>query len=196
MNERKVDELEARLARLPRDIEPTRDLWPGITTAIKEQAPAARSSAAKRPFTVWRIAASLLLMVTSSAITYAIMQRSHQQEVSDARNETAQQLQPMLAAMPASFAGQQLGVEYTNARAALDAQFTRYLKSLSPAERSRIERSLADLHRTANELSAMLAEHPSDPLLQELLLSTYQNELGLLTRVNELGAANSLGADL
>jgi hypothetical protein len=139
----------------------------------------------------------VLLMTVSSALTYAVMQRSMQAEALRIQQATVQQMQPVLAVMPASFGGEaQLGVEYTRARAGLDAQFAVALQALPPAERARLERSLADLRRAANELSSMLAEHPSDPLLQELLLSTYQNELGLLARVNDLQSATSLGADL
>jgi hypothetical protein len=203
MTERKPDELDARLARLSRDIEPVRELWPAIAAAIAEQAPnAQRNARGNRWFNAkesshgraWAIAASVLLMLASSAATYVVTQRSMQAEVIRAQQAA---LQPRPATMPASFGGQtQLGAKYSRARAALDAQFTVALQELPPPERARLVRTLTDLRRAANELSAMLAEHPSDPLLQELLLSTYQNELGLLARVNDLGMTTSLGADL
>ena len=43
-----------------------------------------------------------------------------------------------------------------------------------------------DLRRAANEISATLAEHPSHPLLQDLLVSTYQSELELLGSVTHM----------
>src|SRR5262245_31483135 len=107
MNERNVDELEARLARLPREVPPARDLWPGIATAIAE-APAARGRAAPahsarpdtaRRFTAWRIAASVLLIVASSAITYGVMQRSLREEVAQVRREAVREMQPVLSTM-------------------------------------------------------------------------------------------------
>jgi hypothetical protein len=212
MIQRKADELDARLASLARDVEPARDLWPAIAAAIAAPAKTypgethvAGSGEVSSRFPVqrtWAIAASLLLMTVSSGLTYAVMQRSMRAEALRVQQATVQQMQqmqqmqPVLAGMPASFGGQQqLGVEYSRARAGLDAQFALALQALAPTERARLERSLADLRRAANELSVLLAEHPSDPLLQELLLSTYQNELGLLARVNDLQSATSLGAD-
>ena len=202
MSERQPDALEARLASLARDVEPTRDLWPGIAAAIAEPAKTgvADGHGLGSRFQIgrtWAIAASLLLMTVSSALTYAVMQRSMRTEALRVQQATVQQMQPVLAVMPTSFGEQtELGGEYARARAGLEAQFAVALQGLPPAERARLERSLTDLRRAANELSSMLAEHPSDPLLQELLLSTYQNELGLLARVNDLQSATSLGADL
>jgi len=205
MTEHEPDQLDARLARLDRNIEPVRDLWPAIAAAIAEPVPHTRDAGSTRWFSSsrfhsgrsWAIAASLLLMIASSAVTYVVTQRSMQAEVIRARQAVAQQLQPVLAVMPANFGGQmQMDAEYSRAHAVLDAQFAVALQSLPVPERARLERSVGDLRRAARELSAMLAEHPSDPLLQELLLSTYQNELGLLARVNGLQSATSLGADL
>ncbi len=213
MNEHHPDELDARLAGLRRDVEPTRDLWPGIAAAIATSTRAEPTRAESPPLSrsnvlrfkglrragssrAWQIAASVVLMVASSALTHMLTQRSMQGEILQARQQTVEQMQPVLSAMPASFGYQTpLGAGYSQARAALGEQFEHHLRSLPPAEQARIERSLTDLRRAASEISSMLAEHPSDPLLQELLLSTYQNELGLLTRVNELGAT-SMGADL
>ena len=45
-------------------------------------------------------------------------------------------------------------------------------------------------------ISATLAQHPSDPLLQDLLMSTYQSELQLLANVSELPTAGSMRTDL
>jgi hypothetical protein len=79
-----------------------------------------------------------------------------------------------------------MGTEYMSARAALDAEFQRQIATLPPVTRARLERNLADLRRAASEISATLAEHPSHPLLQELLLSTYQSELALMGSVTDM----------
>ena len=88
--------------------------------------------------------------------------------------------------MPVSFASQAMGAEYLRAREALDAEFQRQIATLPPVTRAKLERNLADLRRAASEISATLAEHPSHPLLQELLLSTYQSELALLGSVTDM----------
>lgn len=208
MSERKPDELDAKLAQLDRNLEPPRDLWPDIAAVLAESAshtnhaPRTLQRLTTRPQRwasrrLWQFAAAALLMVTSSAVTYVLMQRSFQGQVMQARQEVMQQMQPVLPATPvslapASFGYGRLGAEYSRTHAELDAQFTRYLAALPSTERAKVERSLADLRRAASDLSERLAEHPSDPLLQELLLSTYQNEIGLLTRFNN----TALGADL
>ena len=102
---------------------------------------------------------------------------------------------PVLSAMPASFSGELMGADYVKARAALDAEFEQRIALLPPATRARLQNDLADLRRAANEIAATLAQHPSDPLLQDLLMSTYQSELQLFANVNEM-TARSLRTDL
>jgi hypothetical protein len=42
------------------------------------------------------------------------------------------------------------------------------------------------MQRAAEQINAALAEQPGDPLLEELLLKTYQDELAVLANVNQL----------
>jgi hypothetical protein len=74
--------------------------------------------------------------------------------------------------------------------------FAERIKTLPPSTRAKLERNLADLRNAANEISATLAEHPSDPLLQDLLMSTYQRELQLLADVSDVTTPNALRTDL
>jgi hypothetical protein len=46
------------------------------------------------------------------------------------------------------------------------------------------------MRRAADEINAALAEQPGDPLLEELLLKTYQDELAMLSNISQL--TNSL----
>jgi hypothetical protein len=59
------------------------------------------------------------------------------------------------------------------------------------ATRVKLQKSLADLRNAADEIAATLAEHPSDSLLQELLLSTRRRELQLLADVSRMAVSNS-----
>ena len=103
-----------------------------------------------------------------------------------------------MTSQPASFnfGSERLGAGYMDARAELDKRFQQRLASLPPATRAKVERNLADLRHAADEISATLAENPSDPLLQDLLMSTYQSELQLLANVSELPNASSMRTDL
>lgn len=198
MNQRPPDPLDEALASLPRDVQPGRDLWAGISAEISASSPVAHHSslsASRRRFVAsspyFRIAAGFLLVVASSITTYVVTQRAAQQDVLQARQAAATQLQqaPALPAMPASFGGQEpMSAEYLRARATLDAQFQREVATLPPVARARLERNLADLRSAASEISATLAEHPSNSLLQELLMSTYQSELALLGGIGDMTA--------
>jgi hypothetical protein len=103
---------------------------------------------------------------------------------------------PLATASPVAFGPEVLGAEYLNARADLDRAFEQRIASLPPATRTKLQRDLADLRQAAQEISNTLAQHPSDPLLQELLMSTYQRELQLLADVNNMTTANSTRTDL
>ncbi|HEX2494686.1 MAG TPA: hypothetical protein VHK24_13015, partial [Steroidobacter sp.] len=175
----KGDALDKALAGLPKDVQPGRDLWPSVRSAIAAEAGVAGRGSAFAA-SAWRpqLAAAMLLALAASTTTYVLTRRSMQSELQAAA--------PIATAMPAAFNGESLGPEYVKSRAALDAEFERRFAALPPATRAKVASDLADLRRAANDIAAALAEHPSDPLLQELLMSTYRSELGLLTDVNAM----------
>ncbi|HEY5810671.1 MAG TPA: hypothetical protein VIT67_22060 [Povalibacter sp.] len=189
MNDKHRDPLDQALDSLPRDVHPARDLWAGISAEISASASVTAPPRHSVTSSWMRLAAGFVLIVASSVTTYVITQRAADERVQQAQQIAATQVQqaPAVAVMPASWGGQQaLGAEYLRARTALDAEFQRQIATLPPVTRARLERNLADLRRAASEISATLAEHPSHPLLQELLLSTYQSELALLGSVTNL----------
>jgi hypothetical protein len=205
MNETPRDPLDVALDAVPREAEPSAQLWSRIAAEIGEsQAKPRKVSAVTlasdrlRGAHRWlQMAAGIVLIVASSLTTYLIMHRSLRDAVLQAQQTTVQQMQPVLNAMPASFGTYEpLGAGYLQARAVLSAEFDRRVALLPPVTRAKLERDLADLRRAANEISTTLGQHPSDPLLQQLLLSTYQSELALLDSVNNLTTPAMPGADL
>jgi hypothetical protein len=192
MSERR-DPLDAALAGLQQNVQPTRDLWPEVRAAIAADAHAAAPRRDFRfgpVFDQWRqLAAGVVLAIAASATTYVVTRESMQGQLVQ---ETPA---PLLGAMPVSFGAEQLGADYFQAREALDAEFERRIAALPPATRAKLENDLADLRRAANEIAATLAQHPSDPLLQDLLLSTYRSELKLFADVNEM-TTRTLRTDL
>lgn len=190
--------LDEALASLPREVQPQRDLWPGIRAEVEKTPIVTDAAPVVRPYAArgFQVAAAALLVVATSVTTYFVTRQS-------LRNEAAQIAQrevpaPMLAAQPAGFrfGPELLGAGYVNARAELDEAFRQRVASLPPVTRAKLERNLADLRSAANEISATLAEHPSDALLQQLLMSTYQSELQLLSDVNDMVTPNSTRTDL
>jgi hypothetical protein len=89
----------------------------------------------------------------------------------------------MRAAFGPSYA---LGAEYDAARQQLASQLERRLATMPPSARMKLEANLAEMRRAAEEINVALARQPGDPLLQELLLITYQDELGVIASVNQL----------
>lgn len=193
------DPLDSLLAELPREVRPSRDLWSDIKAEIAaDDTRGARSGASQR---WWQLAAAVVLIVGSSAVTFFLVQRSMQtqmaQQVAAVRSEATKQMQPVLQAMPVSFDGREgLGKSYEEARAQLDAEYAKRVQNLPPLVRAKVERDIADLRRSAREISATLAQYPSDPLLQDLLVSTYQREIQLLSQVNTMAASTAAGTDL
>lgn len=197
MNERDKtgrDPLDEALASLPEDVAPGHDLWPQIRAEIAKTPIAVPASPLQSNW--FRLAATVLLVLATSFVTYYVTRQSMQQQVAKTVPEAAPA--PQLTGQPASFTfgRERLGAGYMNARAELDKRFQERLAALPPADRAKVEKNLADLRNAANEISATLAQHPSDPLLQDLLMSTYQSELQLLANVSELPTAGSMRTDL
>ena len=188
---RRRDPLDESLASLPREVPPSRDLWPEIAAAIRDpSAVVDATQVPRRPMRLWlQMAAGFLLIIASSVTTYLVMQRSMQRDALQAQQEAARRLMeaPPMPAMPVSFAGTgTLGADYLQTHAALNAEFQKRIADLPPAARAQLQSDLGALRRAATDIAATLATHPSHPLLQELLLSAYQNELTLMASVNEM----------
>lgn len=185
------DPLDRSLAQLPREVSLPRDLWQSIQAQIEAE-PVARS---KRGHVAhwYQIAAAVLLVIASSITTYVLM-RGENSEQPMIANEVP--VKPALTAMPASFAGQGLGRSYAQARAALDKDFAARLAQLPAPAQEKVQRNLAQIRSAAHEIAETLAQHPNDPLLQELLLSTYQSELRLLADVSRMTPAGATRVDL
>jgi hypothetical protein len=190
------DPLDEALAALPEDVAPQRDLWPQIRAEIEKTPIVARKPVSPFQSNWFRLAAAVLLVVGTSFVTYYVTRESMQPQIVQVTPDAAPA--PQLTGQPASFSfgSQRLGAGYTNARAELDKRFQERLAALPPAARAKVESNLADLRRAASEISRTLADNPSDPLLQDLLMSTYQSELQLLADVSELPTAGSTRTEL
>lgn len=174
-NQESNPRVDALLRSLPCELEPQRDLWPGIEARL-EPHPVRR-----RPAWAWQAAAAVVLVAASSLITASLLQRD------DAR--TAQVATPATA-LPAvqSAFGQRsgLGAGYESARRELATDLEQRMSSMPASARYKLAANLAEMRRAADEINAALALQPGDPLLEELLLNTYQDELGVIASVNQL----------
>lgn len=178
-----ADVLDAALEALPRDVEPGHDLWPAIEMRLEP-----RGARVSRRWP-WAAAAAVVLAVGASLITANLMHRE------DAA--VAQQAPPAGQAAVAAVAfgpGQALDPAYEMARQGLARSLSARIDRLPPDARQKLEKNLALLRQASAEINAALELSPGDPLLEELLLSTYQEELAVLASVNQLTGANGAAA--
>ena len=181
-----------RLAELARSIEPPRDFWPDIEARISEtQAAAPKSSGVRtvprrlqqaRP---WLAAAA---MVASVAVGVWIG-RSLLPTAGRGAEGIA------TTALPAGFeaateatafdAAYVSDPRYQRQRAALLRSLPARLAALPPPARAKVLASLATIRKAKQDLESALGKDPSNALLQELLVDTYQDEMRVLTDVRD-----------
>jgi hypothetical protein len=176
MSTRRVKEL----GELPRDVPPARDLWPAIAEAI--QADLAMKAVPERRRRVgWWPVVGLAASVALVTVGVFIGQNFN---ADDAR------LQVNTLA-PASDAGMVKAslrqAAYEKQREQLWTEVQARLNTMAPAEREKVSRSLATLKQSIQEIKDALGRDPANALLQELLVSSSQEEMRVLTTVRDSG---------
>lgn len=197
--DRQTDRVDAALQGLPRAIEPPRDLWPAIAAQL-----AARDEARKprRYPWLWPAVAAIVLVAASSLVTASLLGHRQQDATLAASTTRANPAATNAAASgsaatmtPAAFGpGYTLDNEYVAARSQLASTLQARIERMPPSARQKLQANLAEMHRAARDINAALAQQPGDPLLEELLLSTYQDELAVLANVNQLTSYPGNGA--
>jgi hypothetical protein len=171
--ERPDERIDAALASLPRGLPPARDLWPDIESRLEPRR--------RRGAWAWQAAAAIALVAVSSLVTASLVRRA---DAPVARTSTQAS---QAAVMPTTFGpSYSLNAEYDMARRQLATDLEQRLAGMPPSARQKLEANLAEMHRAAAEINVALARQPGHPLLEELLLNTYQDELGVLASVNQL----------
>jgi hypothetical protein len=179
--ERPDERIDAALASLPRELPPARDLWPDIESRLEPQR--------RRGAWAWQAAAAIALVAVSSLVTASLVRRA------DAPVARASTPASQATVMPTTFGpSYSLNAEYDMARRQLATDLEQRLAGMPPSARQKLEANLAEMHRAAAEINVALARQPGDPLLEELLLNTYQDELGVLASVNQLTGTSAPAA--
>jgi hypothetical protein len=180
-----------RLAELPRDIPPPRDGWPALEASLRESGvPGADTGAEprsgegapwrRRPRTmpIAALAAVLAAVVVGISIDRWIL-------------SPAPLPPPTAAALGSASAVKGIAVAYVNdprylrERAALLRSLDARLARLPPTTRKKVLDSLATIEQSMREIQQALGREPGNALLQELLIDTCQDEMQLLTTVQE-----------
>ncbi|MGH8298331.1 MAG: hypothetical protein ACRES6_03470 [Steroidobacteraceae bacterium] len=179
-----------RLSDLPRDIPPPHDGWPALEARLREsgrpqsdagsqQGSGAQPARRRRPqmMHIAALAAVLAAVVVGASIDRWIL--------SPARPT------PPTAAVPVS--GSAGGVKvayvtdprYLHEREALLRSLNARLARLPPPTREKVLQSLATIHQSMKQIQQALGREPGNALLQELLIDTYQDEMQVLSTVQE-----------
>ncbi len=175
MNPPRFNSLEAALGAVTRELQPARDLWPGVARGIAQAAPRAQ-----RPlWSQWplALAASLAVLGLVGALCWSVLHERATAELIASRAPAGD-----MHSIAVSFQRPQ-DAEYVAARAALERTFNERLTLLAPVTRDRIRADLETIRKANADISAALAQDPASPLLWQLLRSTWQQEIDLYTTV-------------
>ena len=171
------DPLLAKAAELPKDVEPTRDLWPGIAARLGE---APRETTAKGFRWPMALAAGFLVASVSALLTWSLMRAPEPAVVAN--------IPPVQAAVadivPVSYGPNSgLTAQELMARDELVVRFRETFATLRPETRDAIVKNLAIMQAAADEIDAALAKDPASGMLKGMLVGTYKQELQLYSTV-------------
>jgi hypothetical protein len=180
------------LRDLPEAIQPRRDLWAGIEARISAErqssTPPVHSPVIRRPAQArWLAAAAMIgTLAIGVWIGRSILPSAAPTHPSVAVNKPATVQQPTgkdaAALVQAAYLSDP---KFRETRAALVKSLAARLAGLPPESRAKVVDSLATIHKSMQDLEAALGKDPTNALLQELLLNTYQDEMRVLTTVHE-----------
>src|ERR1700722_5753319 len=175
------------LAELPQALEPARDLWPGIEAALKTQVPAAGTGLSPARVRLgqlrWFAAAAVVASVAvGGGIGRDLLPFSG--PAPSVAKATAPRVTPAQGAnaVDAAFVSDP---RYARQRAELLQSLQTRLDAMPEPARAKVTASLATIETAKKDLESALGKDPSNALLQELLINTYQDEMRALTDVHE-----------
>ncbi len=174
------------LSELPTSIEPQRDLWPQIEARLKSEdvaaAPPVRARGAQLR---WLAAAAMVASVAMGVwIGRDLLPLGIPAGVPpQATNRTGMSEGAAVAAAYVS------DPRYRHEREELLKSLQARLDAMPPPARAKVAASLTAIETAKKDLESALGKDPSNALLQELLINTYQDEMRALTDVHEAGDA-------
>jgi hypothetical protein len=153
------ESLDARLAKLQRDIVPPRYLWPSIEREIERQP-------LRTPQMVFAAAAAVAALMVAGAIVWAVLH---------SRTGTTGPGAPSIAMS----LDEPHDPGYLAARAGLVDTFRQRLAMLDAPTRAEIEANLAVIRKAREDIRKALAADPNSPVLEQLLESAWHDEFDL-----------------
>jgi hypothetical protein len=185
-DERKVSSLR----ELPQALEPSRDLWPQIEARIREEsmrARAAPSAPARVARLRWLAAAAVVASVAVGVwIGRSFLPGARAPGAEGALSATAQTAPGAASALDAAYVSDR---RYQRQRTALLQSLQAQLAAMPPPARDKVVASFTAIGKAKEDLEQALGKDPSNALLQELLINTYQDEMRVLTDMREASDA-------
>jgi len=177
-----------RLSELPREVPPPHDGWPALEARLRESGrPQADAGAPGGTLPIRRRRPHVMHFAALAAVLAAVAVG-----VSiDRWVLSPAQPAPPVAAVPHVSGGEGMAVayvsdpRYVHAREEMLRSLDARLAKLPPPTRKKVLQSLATIHQSMQQIQQALGREPGNALLQELLIDTYQNEMQVLSTVQE-----------
>ena len=180
-----------RLSELPRDVRPPHDGWQALEARLRAGGmPESESSVQRRGTTesAWRRRPRMMqVAILAAVLASAAVGISIDRWILSPARQT-----PPVARVPSSTgAGAGMTVAYVtdprylHEREALLRSLDAKLATLPPPTRQKVLQSLATIHQSMQEIQQALGREPGNALLQELLIDTYQDEMQVLSTVQQ-----------
>ncbi|HEU4517623.1 MAG TPA: hypothetical protein VFR77_10000 [Steroidobacteraceae bacterium] len=171
------DALIAKAAELPKEIEPARDLWPGIAARLGEAPRSAEPRGFRWPMA---LAAGVVVASVSALLTWSLMRSPDPVTPTTIAGTTSQvaEIVPVNYGPNSGLTAQEL-----KARDELVVRFRETFATLRPETRDAIVKNLAIMQTAADEIDAALAKDPASRMLKGMLVGTYKQELQLYSTV-------------
>jgi hypothetical protein len=162
------EQLIHSLRQLPQSAAPARDLWPGIKSSLAPR----RSS--------WAVPASLAACVLITVLGFVIGTQVRNTTDRPALQDSGALLRAALRSDPG----------YERHREELLRALPAKLAGLPAESQQRLRDSLLAVQQAIQNIKVELGRDSGNALLQELLISTSQEEMRVLTAVDEFGGFN------
>ena len=183
--ERRLRQVLAHAASLPRSVTPPRDLWPGIARRVERERSWSWASGGWSP---WALAAAATVVVGLAAVLWSGRPPAAVRtvEIPAATPEARLAALPAVASDPVLAAAER---EYQAAANALLEALQQRRDRLEPATVAAVEKNLAVIDRALGEVRQALVEDPTNPELNRMLVATHRKKVDVLRRVVKLSTA-------
>ena len=180
--ERRLRQVLAHAASLPRSVTPPRDLWPGIARRVERE----RSwSLATGGWSPWALAAAATVVVGLVAVLWSGRAPSAVRtvEIPAATPEARLLALPSVVSDPVLAAAER---DYEAAANALLEALQQRRSQLQPETLAAVRTNLDVIDRALAEVRQALARNPSNPELNRMLVATHRKKVDVLRRVVKL----------